>query len=551
MANKQWPKAVFGLALCVIFTACSDPETVHFNKVGYVAVSITSGQTGRAVDGTLDWDPNQQISELIHTITLTGVSGEKHTKDIPKGGGTVEFAVAPGNWNIRVEARNDAGVYKALGRTTTTVRAGATTSAPITMGPPYVVEIGSTGYMTLDEAIGAATGTANAPTKIVMLHDITVPAPESETTAYTISENTHIILTVESHESRTITFSPGNFTLFTVESGAAFILEGNGTGVLTLDGGGEDTNIFQDRKALAVSGELLLKDNAVITRFKNKIPVGGMAVSLQGGAFTMQGGAIKGNAIGVNMRGGTFTISGGAIEGNTGSGVSVQDGTFTMSGNSIIKGNGSGVSIGGLDVIFTMSGGVIEGNTRGVSIAGSGSIFTMSGDSVIKDNTGSGVEVGNDGTFNMKGGSIESNTADRGGGVQVHGIVDSPNNVPVIRNGIFNMSGGSIKGNISATYGGGVYVNIYGIFTMSGGVIEGNTAAYGGGVHVWDSGTFNMEGGNIYGSDESIKAKQNTAPESASIFVMDGATANYSGTYETGYGPNPIETTNISLPTAF
>jgi hypothetical protein len=234
-------------------------------------------------------------------------------------------------------------------------------------------------------------------------------------------------------------------------------------------------------------------------------------VGVDGGAFVMNGGAIKDSKIsgswfggGVDILSGSFTMNGGAISGNSctggggvcvGSSSSRRSATFTMNGGTISgntgdHGGGGGVCVNG--GTFTMNNGTISGNTA------DNTIFNGGG--------GGGVWVSS-GTFMMNNGTISGNTANNslwsggagGGGVYVSG-------------GTFTMSGGKISENTASVgSGGGVLVNGGGgAFTMSGGEISENTAKRnGGGVYV-DSGTFTKSGSDavIYGADRPEQANR-------------------------------------------
>jgi hypothetical protein len=274
----------------------------------------------------------------------------------------------------------------------------------------------------------------------------------------------------------------------------------------------------------------------------------GGGVYVDGGTFTMSGGAVNDNRSyfsdnapyenhteayggGVYVSGdGTFIMNGGAVSGNTvtsnkyhtyGGGVYVDSGTFSMSGGAV-NGNNATVNNGG----YNSYGG-------GVGVGDSG-IFKISGGAVNGNNAtnrsdamypyGGGVSV-KGGSFIMSGGAISGNLAYNqgaacGGGVYVDGT--------------FTMSGGMVNGNTvsggppyyqsfgpisGGAYGGGVYV-FGGAFSMSGGAVNGNTIAriyppgtfgsnlppsssYGGGVYVTGDGTFSMSGGTVSGNTAS------------------------------------------------
>jgi len=238
-------------------------------------------------------------------------------------------------------------------------------------------------------------------------------------------------------ENRTIALLyMGN--LFYVTAGVTLVLENN----VTLAGYGE--NIYP-LVYIEPGGAFTMNSGSAVTR--NISSVTG-AVYVDGGTFTMNGGAVRGNSGGnirasaVTVAGGTFTMNGGTISGNA----APSGGTVTMLGGT-----------------FTMNGGAISGNAA---------------------KSGGAVMVGR-GIFTMNGGTVSGNTASGNGGA-----------VAVGAEGTFTMSGGVISGNKAKAYGGAVYVSNTGNFCMKGGAIRDNTAAYyGWGVFV--SGTFTKSGGTI------------------------------------------------------
>jgi hypothetical protein len=149
--------------------------------------------------------------------------------------------------------------------------------------------------------------------------------------------------------------------------------------------------------------------------------IGETSGGVAGGLYTtgdleMSGGEISGNqtkysnGAGVYVNGGTFTLKGGAIKQNIvsviGGGVYVNNGTFSMEGgevssNRALKGGGVYVNSG----IFTLKSGTISGNHAtstdtsngwGGGVYFNNGTFNLSGDPVIKDNV-----VG--GTFDAEG----------------------------------------------------------------------------------------------------------------------------------------------------
>ncbi|MDR0411321.1 MAG: hypothetical protein LBH75_05030 [Treponema sp.] len=216
---------------------------------------------------------------------------------------------------------------------------------------------------------------------------------------------------------------------------------------------------------LSSSGSLFTIGSGVTLKLGNNITLRGQSdntVSLVqvdgGGTLVMEDGSkISGNSSsgeddggGVYVSGGSFTMSDGEISGNSasrgGGGVSICYRVYT--GNTSYRGGK-----------FTMTGGTISGNT------------------VSNWGYGGGVWVGRD----------NPDDAYRSGSAS---------------EAIFIMSGGTISGNsvrssdgVHNSFGGGVYVDMFGDFTMNGGEISGNSASFGNGVYV--DGRFTRSGGTI------------------------------------------------------
>jgi len=248
-----------------------------------------------------------------------------------------------------------------------------------------VARIGEKQYPTLYEAINDST-IPNTLTEIVILQDITMPEG-TRTSGYTIPANKNIKLTVELNQSRTITLSAGNtgntrvFTVGATNTPSSLTLEGNGTGILTLDGNNEAAqSIRQGVYVNNITSSFTMNKGSKITGFMCSSNYGG-GVCVTSGTFTMNGGEISGNTVtgtsgsngnggGVYVGNGTFTMSGGEISGNaatdSGGGVYVGSGTFTMESGTIqgntATGSGGGVYIySNSNAIFEMKGGTIYG----------------------------------------------------------------------------------------------------------------------------------------------------------------------------------------------
>ncbi|MDR1256166.1 MAG: hypothetical protein LBJ86_00270 [Spirochaetaceae bacterium] len=309
---------------------------------------------------------------------------------------------------------------------------------------------------------------------------------------------------------------------------------GNYTIVLGKDHAANGVSLDYGSKKVAVTLKATGGTRTITRNGSTLFTVGaGVTLTLEEGVILSGAGAGNGYSL-VRIEGGTFTMNGGAISGNTvliayyvgrGSGVYVDSGTFTMNGGTI-SGNaahgketyqgGEGGEGGGVYVdnsgTFTMNGGTISGNTadrgRGDTGGSGGGVYAVGF-------TGGGVFVG--GTFTMSSGIISGNTADLDGG-------------GVCGFGTFTMSGGAISGNTVNKDGGGVYV-YNGTVTMNGGAIGGNTAKEnGGGVYMDNNGTFTKSdsGGIIYGSNAPAEmANKAGSDEKGHAAFVDSNTRTY------------------------
>jgi hypothetical protein len=213
--------------------------------------------------------------------------------------------------------------------------------------------------------------------------------------------------------------------LFTIPTGITLVLDNNAT----LNGNSKGYSVV----SVLPGGELIMKQGSLVSDAKAS------GIRIEGGAFTMQGGTISGNAASV------LSYSSGYYYSASGGGV-------------YVAANGT----------FTMSGGTISGNTASVSVSSS---------SYYDDSQcyGGGVYVAVNGSFTMLGGTISGNVAS------------------TVSSSYYSYS--------TSSYGGGVYSS--GVFTMSGGAISGNTASavarygsyFSGGGGVYSSGTFIKQGG--------------------------------------------------------
>jgi len=118
---KAFYKLVPLIFVIAVLAGCSMGE-----ELATIRLSLGQAETARAVS----------LSDVSHTVTLSGPTGSK-TAEIGPGGGSVSFAVAPGTWNISVTAYYQGEVY-ATGSATAEVKAGKTTSVSVQMTVVYM-----------------------------------------------------------------------------------------------------------------------------------------------------------------------------------------------------------------------------------------------------------------------------------------------------------------------------------------------------------------------------------------------------------------------------
>jgi len=119
------------MAVLLTLASCGGP--VMGGEDGTFSITINGGGGGRAV---LDWDPSTEISDLVHTITLSGGPGSAiPPREGIKAGQTVQFSVTPGHWNIAVRAYLGAEL-KAECFIEVDLLPGPNGVIPIKMGPP-------------------------------------------------------------------------------------------------------------------------------------------------------------------------------------------------------------------------------------------------------------------------------------------------------------------------------------------------------------------------------------------------------------------------------
>lgn len=471
----------------------------------YGVFTINIADSGRSL---ADWPPSVEVINMTdYVITVSGGPGPDQIESFT-GSKTVQFSVAPGKWDIVIEAfineeSNDSGnavrrLY-AIGKNSVNIKPGVNQNIIIDMKivqQPLIATATAATWGELCGIINATTGTEIILLTADMFLSVSDMPPASGIEAPIKIKNSNDI-TLIANSNITIgraTTNPVTSSFFDVE-----------LGYLTL-------------------GHPMMEGTIAIDGFSMITGPNPLIIVEEDGVLWMDSGVALIN--------------------------NVNTGTLSPIG---YEGKGGAVYVAGA---LNMFGGRIENNTAinggGVYVASTGSFLL--GNAVIKDNEaqsyGGGVYVGFEsiggnpiqGSFIMMDGAITNNIAMSGGGVYIsggnlllsNGIIDFNSSathdgggVNVTDNGIFTMEGGKIQSNKSGRAGGGVNVD-HGEFRMSGGIIALNSVHFdgpyplsnadqGGGVYVNDSGRMiKSGGGTIYGNDSPLG---NNAPAGGSALL--------------------------------
>jgi len=355
--------AAWTLLLCSCFSPWKGDEatiTLHFGNNRAVARDVT-GDTNNG---------NVEIpTEILeHKVLLSGPGGDQ-TFEFNKGELTARLTVAPGRYEITVNAYLDLVEYYSLrdGETIDPealkeslgiddlVPLAACGLAPVDViaGKNNPVEIQMYWNEDLLELIGTGeSGSSSGATLAEKLEWLDINAESGSSHIFAVTEDesignyvlyyegkSNISITLQGvGENRIISLLPASYdSMFAVGNGVTLILGDN----ITLNG-------HQDNSAALVrvdsGGTFAMNSGSKVTGNTNSDNGGGVSVN---GTFTMTGGEISGNTGpyggGVYVGGsGRFTMTGGEISGNTsdtyGGGV-LNYGTLTLGGTAKIKNN--------------------------------------------------------------------------------------------------------------------------------------------------------------------------------------------------------------------
>ena len=340
-------------ALCmIIMGACFSPWDGS-GEQGNIVINVgNSGARLAAGD----------VKDYIITLTNSGETSISKTT----AGGTVDFAVSPGNWNILVRAMgiksNSAGGYnndnrelKGYGEANAEVKAGVNTDVTVTVKAP---ENGVT------DMVSAWTD----------LKDVLEGAGRTETVKVLLTRNLQVNSSIEIRNGSNITLvaekpviiTKGNVvanSLFRVIWGSTLTLDKIGQGTITVDGCGYKpnnsslfyvgtTSITSNTPPNPVtSGTLIMKEGVTLTNNYATIDDRGGAVVVDGGTFRMEGGEISGNTATFGggvliLNEGTFNQTKGKIygsnEGSNSNTATNKDGGHAVAVGSVTVNNATG-----------------------------------------------------------------------------------------------------------------------------------------------------------------------------------------------------------------
>jgi len=189
-------------------------------------------------------------------------------------------------------------------------------------------------------------------------------------------------------EERTVSLS-SNGSMFTVNAGITLILDEN-VSLLGRNGNNRSIIMVQSGSILIINDGVKISGNHSISSYGGGITILYSNIMLPRPILIMNGGSISGNSSnggggGISVDGGAFTMNGGKITGNSatgtatntgGGGVRFSSGSFIMYGG-VISGNTSARYGGGVYVYnpgnyptFIMHGGIISGNTASTTGGG-------------------------------------------------------------------------------------------------------------------------------------------------------------------------------------
>jgi hypothetical protein len=500
--TSLFPLFIVHCSLLICLAACFSPWQ---GDKGTVTVTIGSpAGNGRAIS----WNDAYDEKDLTHEITLSGGPGHDQKKEVT-GVQTVTFSVAPGRWNISVEAY--AGNVR--------IAVGGPVSVEIKPGPnePVTIEMrqppSSVTYTVTFDKNG---GIGEPPLPMTAAAGSSIKLPGAGKLTYNGSSD--LVFGGWNTEAE------GTGTHYA--AGDSYTVNGD----VTLWAKWVDMD-EEDFGPDAIIDRIDVTNESEWNTVRSRISNGGNYIINVMEDFYVEGKnasfATFGSAtdIKVSIRGAgkTLTQYSDGIIIRIGANQSVILRDLTLIGSVQNSGSASSlVYVTGANSTFTMHSGKISGNQNnreatgeagGVKVLSQGT-FTMNGGE-ISGNTGysvGGVYLDGNGTFTMNGGEISGNTGSNGGGVS-------------IKSGTFTMNDGEISGNEAAA-GGGVYKNT-GDFTMYGGEIFGNKAtgtfsnpasSGGGGVHNF-GGAFYIVTGIIYGSNEGEKSNTAVNNRGAALFT--------------------------------
>ena len=293
-----------------------------------IGVGSEEGETdARFLNWGVVWD-------LVHTIRLSGGPGPDQVRTVTHNQ-TMSFSVAPGHWNISVEARKN-GELIARGFSGANIRPGPNGMVSVQMRPELIWKEEVSDWQGIAEIVSGSV--AGSEIVILIKNDYHAFNTFNADDKIVIGGGKQITLVANDYV--TIHRDSGfNDSFFSVEGGGTLTLGKTGmAGSITING--DDTSsIAEPLVRVDTDGILVMNAGVELTKNNNTTT-----------NTDQMGGA-------VNVFDGTFTMNGGTISGNTaarGGGVYVSaNGIFTKTkgviygGNDLINANTATITDGG------------------------------------------------------------------------------------------------------------------------------------------------------------------------------------------------------------
>jgi hypothetical protein len=391
--NKKCIFIIF-VACILVLGACfsawkGDEGTISISIGGSEALGRARDAAG-AAGGDSATDAEEGFSwpdEASHTITFSGGSGPNQERSHIRGGKTVSFSVAPGQWTITVKCflEDEDGVNSddsyAEGSRTVNIKPGPNGVIVIPMSLKVIntddyIDGSSSGSG--DDKAGTlrwAIEVVQQTTKDIAII-IDLPEDNNEITLKgTLPPIEGKSVTIRAKKDVTIKRAIPNFTasFFTIGKDGTLTL----SGPIIIDGASASAT----EPLITIDGGMFIMNKDVTLQNNTNNSSKGGGVSVDGnGTFTMNDGTISGNTAsyggGVAVVNGTFTMKSGTIKGNTAADTGATPSIGGFGGGVYVDNNGK----------FTKTGGTIYGKAASATENDNTTVIANTGGNTFTDN---------------------------------------------------------------------------------------------------------------------------------------------------------------------